>query len=193
MDIPVITRFAKIIMKNERILKKTNEDAYTRSMFRREGYKAFTLIEVSVVIAVMAILLSLSTFNLLNFQDNSAVDTTIETLVSDIKQQQLKSMNGATDGNANPAAYGIYLQTASYTLFTGATYVSTDPLNFAITLNNTLQITTTIPQSTLIFTKGSGEVQGFTVGQNTITVRHVPSNIAHTITINKYGTITNIN
>lgn len=155
--------------------------------------KAYTLIEVSVIVAVMAILLSISTFNLLNFQDRASVDTTVETFVSDIKTQQLKSMSGATEGNPTPSPYGIYMESGEYTLFTGATYTPADPLNFTVEITNTLEITTTFPQNTLIFTRGSGEIQGFTAGNNTITIRHGPSDIQKTITFNRYGTITGIN
>ncbi len=141
----------------------------------------------------MAILLSISTFNLLSFQDRTSVDTTVETLISDIKHQQLKSMTGATEGNPNPSTYGIYFQQNNYTLFTGATYTSTDPLNFSINVSETIQITTAFPQNRIIFGKGNGEIQGFTSGNNTITILHTPSNIQKVITLNKYGTIISIN
>ena len=152
----------------------------------------FTLIEMAITISVLAVLLSITTLNLLNFQDKNALSTTIETAISDIKQQQLKSMNGTTEGNPSPAPYGIYFETNRYTLFTGNIYSSTDPYNFTTTLDSTLRITTTFPQNLLVFTKGSGEVQGFTLPNNTITIEHTPSGLTKTITINQYGTITNI-
>ena len=155
--------------------------------------KAFTLIEVALIVAVISILLSISTFNLLNFQDTATLDTTIETFISDLKQQQLKSMSGSTDGNPNANTYGIYLESHRYVLFSGASYNPSDVLNFPIAINDAIIITSTIPQNVLFFSKGSGEVQNFSADSNTITFRHSPSNLQTTITINRYGVITLIN
>lgn len=154
--------------------------------------KAFTLIEVALIIAVISILLSISTFNLLNFQDHATLDTTIETFISDVKQQQLKAMSGSTEGNQTTAPFGIFIENHRYTLFTGTTFNSSDPLNFTLSLNDTITITTTFSQNRFFFIKGSGEIQNFTQGSNTITFIHTPSNLQKTITINKYGVITSV-
>jgi len=50
----------------------------------------------------------------------------------------------------------------------------------------------TFPQDEIIFEKGSGEINGFVDGQNTIIIQD-SSNTNHvTITINKLGVITQI-
>ncbi len=152
------------------------------------------MIEFLSVIAIVIFLTGFITFNLSKTQQHTSINTTIDSLVTDIKQQQLKAMIHDTQGDGMVDAYGIYFQSARYTLFKGIIYSSSDPTNFIVALDTNLQFTNiTFPNSSVIFTKGSGEISGFVNGQNTIQIKSVSSNETKTITLNKYGTITSVN
>lgn len=156
--------------------------------------KGFTLIEVSVVIAAIAILLSISTISLTTLQQHTYVETTLETLLSDIKHQQLKAMAGDTEGSGGADVYGIHFDTNQYVLFKGPTFDGTDPLNFAVAINDSLDFTNNLfPGGELVFEKGSGEVVGFDGSNNAITIFNTLKSESQTITVNRYGVITSVN
>lgn len=156
--------------------------------------RGFTFIELLLVIGITIVLLGFITFSLIKAQRNTSTNTTITTLVSDIKSQQLKAMVGATEGRAANDSYGIYFQSGSYTLFHGMTYYPnpSDNSNFMIATDPTIRFSTTLPNSLLIFSKISGEMAGWSNGQNTITITNTTDNTKKTITINQYGVITSI-
>jgi prepilin-type N-terminal cleavage/methylation domain-containing protein len=156
--------------------------------------KGFSMIEFLSVMAIIILLTGFITFNLTRTQQHTSTNTTIDALVTDIKQQQLKAMIQDTQGSGVVDTYGIYFQPTKYTLFKGAAYLSSDPTNFAVDLDTNLQfMTITFPNASIIFAKGSGEVSNFATGQNTIQIKNTASNEIKTITINKYGAVTSIN
>lgn len=149
----------------------------------------FTLIELLVTIGIFSILATFISLNLINPQKKSSVDSQIQTLVSDIKSQQLASMQGETGGQATAQKHGISISAAKYTLFTGNTYNPADTNNFDVTLDGDLQLTTSLTSSVLIFEKISGEVAGFSSGQNTITISSPSGGQNKIITVNPYGSL----
>ncbi len=156
--------------------------------------KGFTFIELLLVIGITVVLFGFITFNLAKSQRNTSVNTTVTALVADIKSQQLKAMAGATEGRTANDNYGIYFQSGNYTLFHGMTYYPnpSDHSNFVISTDSTITLSTTLPNSLLIFSKTSGEVAGWSSGKNTITVTNATDTSKKTITINQYGVITSI-
>lgn len=152
--------------------------------------KGFTLIELLVVMGIMSILLMLVVINVIKPQSSTALEGATNTLISDLKSQQLKSMVGET-GTAEASPSGIVFASDKYTLFSGV-HSTTDPLNFEVALGSGVRISTTFPDSRIIFATGSGEVIGFSPGANTITLQWNNS-ATQTIIINKYGVATNIN
>ena len=156
--------------------------------------RGFTIVEMSVVLGIAAVLISYATVNLTSIQHITYLAATINTVTVDLKQQQLKAMVGDTEGRASHDHYGIYFEQTKYTLFHGSTYSSSDTANAIVPFDNNVQMSaTTFPQSQIIFNGVSGEVIGFTNGQNTITLRNSVTAEQKTITINRYGVITNIN
>lgn len=154
----------------------------------------FSMSEFLVVIAIAIFLGGFITFNLTRTQQHTSVNTTIDELVSDIKEQQMKAMINDTEGRVATDTYGIYFQTTKYTLFHGNTYVANDTANFVINLDTNLQfINNTFPNTSIIFAKGSGEIVGFINGQNTITLKNMANNQTKTVSLNQYGTITGVN
>lgn len=155
--------------------------------------KGYTLIEVMTVMAIAAILFTISTLSLNNVQQNTYQDTSVDILVSDIRLQQLKSMSGDTNFTGTTEPHGIHFGSESYTLFQGDTFSPTDTANFEVSLNPNVTFSSVLfPQSQIIFTEGSGEISGFTNGNNTITLTNSISGENTTITINKLGAITQI-
>lgn len=155
--------------------------------------KGFTLVEILLVMAIVSSLFAISIVNLNNLQQNTYQNTSEELFLSDLKLQQLKSMTGDNNTSAAVEPFGIYFGTNTYTLFRGDTYSASDPENFTIELNPNLTFASVeFANSQIIFAKNSGEIVGFTDGNNTITINNSITGTNSVITLNKYGVITNI-
>lgn len=152
----------------------------------QEGY---SLIEITLVGAFIALLVGLATLNLFKFQHTSQLSATVNSFLADFKEQQLRAMYGDTNGTGTEANYGVYFGSTSYTEFQN-TYGTA---NFTVSLPSGTQISTTFPNSQVIYLKGSGEVSGFTNGQNTITLKDTIDGSQKIITVNRYGVVTSVN
>lgn len=153
----------------------------------------FTLIEISIVLAITAILLSFALINLTRVQTNTYVDTSVESLLSDIKSQQTNAMNGRLSQAGGATKYGIHFETTSYTLFEGATYDEFNGTNFTVSLQGNTEFTSvTFPSNEIVFEKGSGEIVGFVDGSNTIILQDTASGIQTQIKLNALGVFTTI-
>lgn len=156
--------------------------------------KGFTITELTVVLGILSILVTYSVINLTSVQHTTYLETTVDTVTSDLKQQQIKAVSGDTEGRGTIDSYGIYFQQDKYYLFHGTTYSAADTSNVLINMDNNIQIaSTTLPQSQIVFLKGSGEINNYSSSTNTITVRNTVTAAQKTITINRYGVITLIN
>lgn len=149
----------------------------------------FTLIEVLLVIGIMAVLFTVSSINLLGAKNKASLTSTINVLVTDLSQQQLKAMVGDTEGRQTLDNYGIFLETNKYTLFHGVG-INSDLTDFPVSLGDGIQITSTsFSGSNVVFTKGNGELSTGGI----ITVKNTLTDEQKTITLNQYGIITSIN
>lgn len=157
-----------------------------RSQTAKSG---FTIIELLVTLSVFATLATFISINLINPQKKSSIDTQVQTVISDIKSQQIKSMLGATNGQPASQKHGVYFTQNNYVLFSGNSYNPLDSSNFEVTLEGDVQISTTLPLSTLLFEKISGEVTSFTNGQNTITFTNPTDNQNKTFSVNYLGSV----
>jgi type II secretory pathway pseudopilin PulG len=151
-------------------------------------YTGFTIIELVITMGIFMIITSLVTINLLRAQHNASSSTTVTTLISDIKQQQVKAMTGDTEGRGTRDSYGIHFDTNRYVLFHG-TYSETEISNFNVNLEGSLSFTGLTGDSNVIFSQGSGEKAGL----NSIVLTDSITNSQKTITINTYGVITEVN
>ncbi len=152
--------------------------------------RGFTIIELLLVMGVLAVLFGFIIFNILGTQRRASIDSSVDQLVSDIKQQQLKSMAGeSTLGNG---LYGVHFAANQYSLFQGSIFSSASSGNFNVPADGVLTFTTTFPNSDLIFATASGEVVNFSGTQNTITLSDSQGQ-QKTLTLNSYGTIISIN
>lgn len=144
----------------------------------------FTLVEMLVVLGIIAVLFALSAINLGASQSATSVSTTTDTLLSDLRSQQLLAMSGGQGSTSSQQPQGIYFQPSSYTLFSDSTYNSSDPYNYTVNVGPN-QISTTFSSNQVVFEEGDGEVTGFSSGSNTITISG--SATSETITINRFG------
>jgi prepilin-type N-terminal cleavage/methylation domain-containing protein len=147
--------------------------------------KGFTIVELLVVMGIFAIIASLTTLSLSNSQHSSYLNTSVSTLVTDLKRQQLKAMIGDTEGRLVRSPYGIHFESARYTLFHD-TYSATDAENFIVNLDGTLNFTTL---GDVNFAKGSGESSGL----STITIRDSVTGKQKSLTLNLLGVISAVN
>ena len=155
----------------------------------------YSLPELLLVLSILGVLFSLTTINLFSSYHKNTLNTTISTLLADLKQQQLKTMVGDTEGQTTQNEYGVYFPPdgLSYILFLGATYSPPDPANFAIKLNNDLQFSSIlVPDRQIVFAKGSGEVANYNPSFANFTLENVRTDETKTIIINQFGTIINI-
>ena len=116
--------------------------------------RGFTLIELSVVTAIVVILLGLVTINLVSSQQTISLTSFEDVLLADLKQQQLNSMIGNTSGGTVADSYGIHFDSTQYILFHGATYSSSDTSNITTNLESNMQFNS--PGFDVIFSKLSG-------------------------------------
>lgn len=175
------------------LLDKWGEDKTMRigGKFSQDGS---TLIELMMVLGIAALLFGFIGFSLFRAQHSSSLNATALKLTADFKSQQIKAMTGDTEGRAVADNYGIYFESNRYILFHGSSYTIDDPTNFVIPLDQSLEFTgTTLPSSTIIFSKGSGEMVGFVEGSNTLTLENTQTSQQKTFIFNKYGVITDIN
>lgn len=154
----------------------------------------FTVTEIVISLGIAVLLFGFSIVSLARTQSNTEIHTTVDTIAADIKQQQIKAMNGDTEGRGVNDLYGVHFQTSSYVLFHGTTYSSSDPANSTVNLDTNIQfVNDNFPIGNLIFSKGSGEFSAYAAGQNTISLKNINTNQTKTIQVNKYGIVTNVN
>lgn len=160
-------------------------------MFRKNLHQTqesgFTLVEMLVVIVIIAVLFAIATINLGKTVTTASVTSDVNTLLADLKSQQLLAMIGEEGSTNTQQPHGIYIESGDYVLFADSSYVSSDPNNFPVSISpNTLS--TTFPSSQVVFETGDGAVTGFSAGNNTITL--TGNGTVQTITINRFGATT---
>jgi prepilin-type N-terminal cleavage/methylation domain-containing protein len=148
----------------------------------------FTLVEIMITVAIIATLAALTLVNLGKPQVTASQNSIVDTLVADLKSQQLLAMAGDSGGSASRQPQGVYIQASQYTLFAGPNFDSNDTNNFSITADQNTTFSSTFPGSKVIFATGSGEVQNFAGTTNTITVHRADD--TKTITLNRLGAVT---
>lgn len=155
-----------------------------KNIFLRTNSAGFTLVELAVVIGVLATLLGIATISLSSSQQKTSMSTTIQTIISDMKAQQIKAMIGDTEGRVSASPYGVHFDANQYVLFHGA-YIIGDSSNFVVSLSPNLQFTTLID---VVFSQTIGELTA-----TSVTIQNITSSETKTIQLNKYGVITAVN
>jgi len=147
--------------------------------------QGFTILELIITMGIFAIVASLTTVNLTNSQRHTSLNSTTTTLISDLKQQQIKSMTGDTEGRSISSSYGIHFDSNQYVLFHGDSYNSSDTSNFTITLDSNFSF---LNLGNIVFSRINGESTGLT----SIILRDNTINNQKDIRVNNYGVITDV-
>lgn len=155
--------------------------------------EGLTLVELLLVIGILGLLFSITFISVFNIRVISTNNSTTSIITSDLKNQQIKAMVGDTEGRGVPDNYGVKILSSQYVLFHGVNYNQADNTNFSVPVENGYTLSTTFPNSLMLFASGSGEIVGFVSNQNTITLTNTSSSRTKTLHFNKYGTITQIN
>lgn len=79
--------------------------------------KAFTLLEVLIIVVIISILISLTLPLGLDFYRSQQLETHTQGIVQTLRRAQLKAMSSEADSN-----FGVYLTSENYTLFQGDSY-----------------------------------------------------------------------
>lgn len=117
-------------------------------------------------------------------------ETTINTLLAEIANQQNKSMSGDIGTGTAQSNYGIHFSATSYTTFRGATYSVGNSTNFTTNLHPDLRFSTIdLPNSQIIFATASGSIEGYSASQNTIVLQDSVGGIVKTVRLNQYGVV----
>jgi prepilin-type N-terminal cleavage/methylation domain-containing protein len=153
----------------------------------------FTLVEFLLVMSIFSVLAAIGTVNLTSFQRQSQLNSSVNVLMADVKAQQIKAMSGDTAGGPTVENYGISFDPTNfrYILFRG-TYSAVNAANFAVSVPQTVEVTSTFPNGQLIFQKGSGEISGYASASAIVTLRDTMTSDRRVLQFNKYGVIANI-
>lgn len=143
--------------------------------------KGFTLVELMVSMGILVLLFGLSSVNISQLPSNTVQSTNLDTLMSDIRSQQTLSMS-------NDSAYGVHFESGSYTTFKGDTYTQGLIANNIISLDSGIVFTDiTFPNSVVVFSPGSGDIVGYTAGQDDFSIVSNTTGKTTVVKINKYG------
>lgn len=147
----------------------------------------FTLVELILVMGIMAILLGFVTISLSNVQQRTTLHSLVQTVLADVRQQQIKAMVGDIQGGGASDAYGVHIDADKYVLFRGSTYSPGEPSNFTVNLESNMEFVSL--GADIIFTRISGAIAAAT----SFTLRDTTNNNTKTIQLNRYGVVTGFN
>ncbi len=142
--------------------------------------RAFTLIEMLVVVGIGVVILTTTTVLLLSGQRRVAKISAEVQVLSDIRSAQTKAMAGG-------GTQGVSFGSNAYTLFKGISYNANDTANFVINLDNNINLATAFPGSEIVFLAVSGEINNYVNGSDTVSVVDATDNTNKVIRFNKYG------
>lgn len=147
----------------------------------------FTLVESLLVLGIAALLFLITANIVGQIIPKNSVTFYSQTLLNDIRYQQLKAMTGQTEGQAAAQQFGIYIQPQSYTLFRGSSYNAAESSNLVVPVDTPSSLSTTFPNNTIIFQTGSGDISGFSGTYQTITISNSVTPETSVLTFNAYG------
>lgn len=143
--------------------------------------KAFTLIEVVLVMAVAAIIGVSSVAAVVSYHLTTVLDSELTELVSNM---QLARQNAI--GNTSSSDYSIKFLPDRYVLFIGNTYDANNPNNRSFELDSLVIVSTTFANDLLSFNNFDGRV----ANPGSITISAGGTN--RTVTVNSLGIVEDV-
>lgn len=168
----------KILLNHPNNSCNLNEFFVTNSL----KSKAFTLIEIMVVIGISVLLMGISIEMFSALTNKQVVEKNTEIIYSALQEARNRTIVGE-DGSQ----FGVQFYSSSIILFKGTSYNPTNPTNFLININPRVEISSinlSGATTTIYFSKISG------ISSATGTVQLIlksNSAISETITIHKSG------
>lgn len=147
-----------------------------------------SLIELLVVMAIVGIFARLVTLDLFRSQQRSSLTVARDSIVRDIRSQQLRAMSGDMTTAGVYVDYSIRFETNKYILFPGSVYSSDNPDNTVVPLDAILQFSSILfPTSIITFARLSGDIRSYAPGQDSVTLTNVQTGEHYTIQMNIRG------
>lgn len=137
--------------------------------------KGFTLVEILLTVAMLAILATLTIPLGLNFLKGQQLEGSTQEVIQTLRRAQLKSMSMEGDSN-----FGLYLTNDNYILFKGDVYTPGDPYNEVFSFPEALTVS---GLAQVVFTKVEG------LANNTGNIILTIDNTSRTIEVNNFGKI----
>ncbi len=119
-----------------------------------------------------------------------SLDTVAEKMISDIKNQQMRSMQADTVIPGQFVDFSVYFEANKYVLFSGLVYDSSNITNIEVLIDPPISLSIIgLSGSTISFSRLSGDVRFFTLGQDTIVVLNSQTGETRQVHINKRGVL----
>jgi len=158
--------------------------------------KGFTLIELVLVVALLGLVLIISTVNLFRPVPKAQANETASDIFSLLHDAQNRAMNTAIGGGTAADDWGIHFETDRYILFKGNVFDATDPTNFVVDTPANISLTPALPCPSppgncdnIVFAKISGEVLDFDDANNSACVTETATNKTVSLAVNFVGVI----
>src|SRR3989344_6702460 len=136
-------------------------------------HKGFTLVEVMLVMVIAGVLLTTTAQSLFQSQQSISLDAMTARFVVEVREQQMRAISGDTAPLGSYIDYSVRLEADRYILFPGSVYDEGNPINTVVTLEAPLVFAnSTLPSSTMTFTRGRGEISAFSQGQNSFDIQN---------------------
>lgn len=159
----------------------TQMRTFLRPMSNTRYTKGFTLLELVMVVAIVAILAGIIISSFSGFRNSKVLDTASEESLA-----LLSEARGSTLAGKDGYQYGVHLDAGQMVMYRGATYTNGDVNNKVSTLDSALEIvniTLTGGGSNILFDR----ITGKTVQPGTFVIR-IKSDTAKTRTMTVNGT-----
>lgn len=150
--------------------------------------KGATLVELLVIMGVIGILARLVTLDLFRGQQRASLTVTRDTLVSDIRKQQHRAMEGMTSSPGVYLDYSIRFEDQRYILYPGIVYDANNPANDVVSLESILRFDPIeVPDATVTFSRISGEVRAYNAASRRITLKNIQTGNQFVVRFNSLG------
>ena len=155
---------------------------------RLTSQKGATLVELLVIMSIVGILTRLVTLNVFRGQQRASLTVTRDMLVSDLRKQQLRAMEGVTAEPGVYLDYSVRFESNKYVLYPGVVYDEENSANEMVTLDPVLQLDPTrLSGGTITFSRLSGEIRAYDADNSMIVLRNTQTGNHYTIQMNSLG------
>lgn len=152
--------------------------------------KGFTMVELLLTMSILAILFTVVTTSLSTVISKSNIQSAAEILIADMREQQIKAMAGYELITGGGTDYGVVVFSDKYILFSGDSYIEGMDDNFTVNLQPGLEFdTSSLPFSTVVFERMSGEVASFNDSLHTIIIRNPTTQESRSLVFNSLGVV----